>query len=245
MSSKKRLLVASLKRRLAKRPAALGSLTRAQVEAAIQAVPRRTKKFRISSSSKRTTRAGKRTRTKTSRTKSKETQRARGPKTSRGSRTALSVARSVPVADVFARVAASQKRYGFAKQARAGLDGLWLTGKLSPSEYERGLAEVDAAEKHMNELVDGVLKRGRFKEWNRSERPITTPEQWADAFYLLIDTRNVYERIYRGPPVFARRELSSSGRRELKAYCAAKAPNCGPPCRIKREGVLRRRKCTI
>jgi len=148
---------------------------------------------------------------------------------------------------VFARMAAGQKRLGLAKQARAGVDALWLTGRLGPKERARKLREVDDAERRFEALVEAVVERGKLRDWNaRSERELRTAEQWADAFSMLLDVRNLYERIYRGPPVFSPPELTPAARRELKAHCRAREPSsaaCGPPCRVTRGGLLRRKRC--
>jgi hypothetical protein len=140
-------------------------------------------------------------------------------------------------------MAAGQRRLGLAKQARAGVEALWLTGRLTPAQHARKLREVEDAGRRFEALVESVVQRGKLRDWNaRSERELRTAEQWADAFSMLLDVRNLYERIYRGPPAFAAPELTAAGRRELAAHCAGAEP-CGPPCRVTRGGLLRRRRC--
>jgi len=144
-------------------------------------------------------------------------------------------------------MAAGQRRLGLAKQARTGVEGLWLAGRLSPAEHRHKLQEVESASERFDALVTSVLERGKLKDWNgRKELPIRKAEQWADAFTMMLDFRNIYERIYRGTPIFTAANLSDRGRRELGEYCAGKGKgggSCAAPCRAVKVGVMRKRRC--
>jgi hypothetical protein len=181
---------------------------------------------------------------------SKEGRRSAGNKDRSSKSAGKSAARTAAVVaaqEVFARMAAGQRRLGLARQARRGVEALWATGRLSLSVYSRKLLEVDETSVRFEALVEGVVQRGKLRDWNaRSERPLRTPEQWADAFAMLMDFRNIYERIYRGAPVFAAPVLGTKGRRELAAHCGARSYDnlaCAPPCRAARVGLLRRKRC--
>jgi hypothetical protein len=153
------------------------------------------------------------------------------------------VAGSIPALEVFQRMAAGQRRLGLAKQARTGVEMLWLSGSLTPSQYDRKLREIESASARFDALVSGVVERGRIKDWNAPrEKAIRSAEQWADAFSMMLDFRNIYERIYRGAPAYSAPALTKEGRRELAAFCRDRKP-CEPPCRSARVGVLRRRRC--
>jgi hypothetical protein len=140
-------------------------------------------------------------------------------------------------------MAAGQRRLGLARQARIGIENLWLAGKLSPSERQHKLREVDDASARFDALVEGVVQRGRLKGWNaRSERTIRSAEEWADAFSMMLDFRNIYERIYRGAPAYIAPTLSGRGHRELAEHCKRQSV-CAAPCKVGRAGLLRKKRC--